>query len=273
MSKSKSKIRGIIKSEPLQLEQIKEDLRRLRLKDIINELDDALLAAQEGQQGYLGFLQRLVSCQVQAVHCRSVERRIKKACLYKAMSFECFDWNFQPELNAAQVKDLSELSFIVKNQPVLILGKSGTGKTHLATALGIRACQKGCRVKFYSFQQLLNHLYASLADETTEIVLDKMARLDLLIIDEVRHIRIKPEYASLFLDLVNRCQHRLSIVITSNISIHDWGQTLGNASITSAIVDRLLHNACVINIRHGRSYRTQGPNAPELLKIKEESKG
>jgi DNA replication protein DnaC len=258
-----------MKSEPLQLEQIKEDLRRLRLNDMIDVLDEALLSAQEGQQGYLGFLQRLVSRQVESVYRRSVERRIKKAFLYKAMSFESFDWNFQPELNVAQVKDLSELSFIVKNQPVLILGKSGTGKTHLATALGIRACQKGCRVKFYSFQQLLDQLYSSLADDTTGIVLDKIARLDLLIIDEVRDIRIKPEYASLFLDLVNRCQHRLSIVITSNISIHDWGQTLGNASITSAIVDRLLHNACIINIRHGRSYRTQGPDAPDLLKQKD----
>lgn len=252
-------------SKKIRLEKVKQDLRRLRLKDMAEVLDSILLDAEKERQGYLAFLDRLVSEQLEAVNCRSIQRRIKVASLYKGMTFDTFDWNFQPELNVPQVKDLAELHFIGKYQSVLIFGKTGTGKTHLATAFGIGACQLGYRVGFYKFQQLLDKLYASLADDSTDEVIAKLSRLDLLIIDEVREIRSKSEYPSLFIDLVNVCQGCVSIIITSSISIQEWGRALGNASITNAIVDRLFHNACVINITHGRSYRTQGPNAPEII--------
>ncbi len=252
-------------SKKIRLEKVKQDLRRLRLKDMAEVLDSTLFDAEKERQGYLAFLDRLVSEQLDAVNYRSIQRRIKVASLVKAMTFETFDWNFQPELNVPQVKDLAELHFIEKCQSVLILGKTGTGKTHLATAFGIGACQIGYRVGFYKFQQLLDKLYASLADDTTDEVIAKLSRLDLLIIDEVREIRAKTEYPSLFIDLVNACQGCVSIIVTSSISIGEWGKALGNASITNAIVDRLFHNACVINITHGRSYRIQGPNAPEII--------
>lgn len=253
-------------SKPLiMVEKVKQDLHQLRLKDMADALDSVLLEAEKERQGYLAFLDRLISIQVEAVNCRSIERRIKRASLYKRMSFECFDWNFQTQLNVPQVKDLSELGFITKHQSVLIFGKTGTGKTHLATALGLRACEVGYRVRFYKFQQLLNKLYSTLADDTTDEFIDMIARFDLLIIDEVRDIRSKPEYPSLFLDLINACQDGVSIIITSNVSIQDWASTMGNPSITNAIADRLFHKACIINITKGRSYRTQGPCAPTIL--------
>ena len=252
-------------SKKIRLEKVKQDLRRLRLKDMAEVLNSALLDAEKERQGYLAFLDRLISQQVEAVDCRSVQRRIKRASLYKEMTLDRFDWNFQPELNVPQVKDLAGLHFIEKHQPVLIFGKTGTGKTHLATGFGIQACGLGYRVGFYKFHQLLNKLYASLADDTTDEMIVRISRLDLLIIDEVREIRVKPEYPSLFIDLVNACHGCVSIVITSNISIQDWGNALGNPSITNAIVDRLFHNASVINITQGRSYRTQGPCAPEII--------
>ena len=252
-------------SPKVRLEKVKQNLRRLRLKDMAEVLDSSLLDAEKERQGYLAFLDRLVSEQLEAVNCRSIERRIKAGSLYKEMTFDTFDWNFQAELNVPQVKDLAELYFIEKCQPVLIFGKTGTGKTHLATAFGVGACQSGYRVGFYKFQQLLDKLYASLADDTTDEMIAKLSRLDLLIIDEVREIRARAEYPSLFIDLVNACQGCVSIITTSSISIQEWGSALGNASITNAIVDRLFHNACVINITHGRSYRTQGPNAPQII--------
>ena len=99
--------------------------------------------------GYLEFIAGLVKKQVTAVNAISLDRRIKKACFPEWLTFESFDWNFQPGLNVEYVKDLAGLSFIADRKPVLILGKTGTGKTHIATAFGIKACEYGYRVAFY----------------------------------------------------------------------------------------------------------------------------
>ena len=180
------------------------------------------------------------------------------------MTFDNFDWGFQPGLNVEYLKDLQELGFIVNRQPLLILGKTGTGKTHIATALGIKACEAGFKVQFHKLQQLLAMLYATLADDTTDEIIAKLTRQDLLIIDHFNYIRTKKEYPSLLLDLVSACHDRLALIVTTSISFEEWGDALGNPSITHAIVDRLFHRAGVINIRPGRSYRTEGPHAPKL---------
>lgn len=248
------------------IEKIKEDLRQLRLTDMAQALDVILKEAELERQGYLAFLDQLISKQLEARTARSLERRIKKAGLSRHMSFETFDWNFQPALNVEYVKDLAHLGFIAHHQPLLILGKIGTGKTFLANAFGIRACEAGYKVEFYTLQALLKKLYATLADDTTDEAIAKLVRLDLLIIDALGHIRSKPEYPSLMLDVVSACRHRTSLIITSNISFQEWGQILANPSITNAIVDRLFDHACLININPGRSYRTQGPHAPQFTK-------
>lgn len=246
------------------IETLKQDLRQLRLKDMAETLDSALDRAEKQREGYLTFLFQLVSTQLKARELRSVERRIKKAGLNKNMTFETYDWNFQPSLNVEYLKDLAELSFIPEHHPVLILGKSGTGKTHLAHALGIRACENGYQVDCYKLQTLLDKLYATLADDTTDEAIGRLARLDILIIDRIGYIRTRPEYPSLLLDLISACQNRTSLIITSSISFTEWGQAIGSPSIVNAIVDRIFHKARLINITPGKSYRTQGPEAPDL---------
>jgi DNA replication protein DnaC len=245
-------------------EKVKQDLLKLRLKDMAQALEAALQKAHQQKQGPLQFLAELVQKQLQGVENRSVKRRIQNAQLPPNMSFDNFDWNFQPSLNVEYLKDLQELGFIVNRQPLLILGKTGTGKTHIATALGIKACEAGFRVQFYKLQQLLATLYATLADDTTDEIITKLTRIDLLIIDHFNYIRTKDEYPSLLLDLVSACHNNLAIIVTTSISFEEWGDALGNPSITHAIVDRLFHHAGVINIRPGRSYRSDGPHAPKL---------
>jgi len=247
------------------IDKIKQDLRYLHLTDMAQALDLTIKEAEEARWGYLALIEQLVSKQVQARNGRSLQRRIKKARLPQHMTFDTFDWNFQPTLNVEYVKDLAELQFIAHRQPLLILGKSGTGKTHLATAFGRRACEIRYKVEFYTLQSLLKKLYATIADDTTDDTIAKLACLDLLIIDQVGYIRSKPEYPSLFLDLVCACQQRTSLILTSNISFQEWGQAIGNPSIINAIVDRLFDRACLININQGLSYRTQGPHAPKFI--------
>ena len=246
------------------IEKVKQDLRALRLKDMAQALEAALEKAHQEKQGNLQFLSQLVQIQVEAVRNRSLELRIHKAYFPPKMTFDNFDWTFQPGLNVEYLKDLQELGFIVNHQPLLILGKTGTGKTHIATALGIKACEAGFRVQFYKLQEVLTMLYATLADDTTDEIISKLTRLDLLIIDRFNYIRTKNEYPSLLLDLVSACHDRVALIVTTSISFEEWGDALGNPSITHAIVDRLFHNAGVINIRPGRSYRTEGPHAPNL---------
>ncbi len=244
--------------------QVKKQLRKLYLKDTAEYLDEALEKAQKKQLGHLSFLADLVGNQLKARMHRSLEKRLKTADFPRNMSFDNYDFNFQPSLNVEYLKDLMELSFVNNRQPLLILGKTGSGKTHISTGLGIRACQANFKVRFYSLQKLLAMLYTSLADDTTDEIIAGLSRLDLLIIDNVGSIRTKPEYPSLLLDLVSSCHGDTTFIVNSAISLEEWGSVLGNPSITNAIVDRLLHRAGVINFKDGRSYRTEGPDSPSI---------
>jgi DNA replication protein DnaC len=249
---------------PTLIETLQQDLRALRLKDMAEALETVLAQAERNQHGHIEFLATLVDKQRLAAHTRSLDRRIRMAGFPRNMTFDNFDWGFQPALNVEYLKNLKTLTFVAKHQPLLILGKTGTGKTHIATALGITACQAGFRVKFFKLQELMAQLYATLADDTTAETIARLTRLDLLIIDHIGFIRAKPEYPSLLLDLVCACQDHVALIITSSISLEEWGQAFGNHTITHDIVDRLFHRAGVINIRPGKSYRTQGPQAPQL---------
>ncbi len=159
-------------------------------------------------------------------------------------------------LNVEYLKDLMELSFVANRQPLLIFGKTGSGKTHIASSLGFLA-RAGFKVQFHSLQRLLATLYTSLADGTTDDMITALSRIDLIIIDNIGNIRTKQEYPSLLLDLVSTCRENSAFIITSNISLEDWGNVMGDPVITNASIDRLLHQAHVINIRHGRSYRNR----------------
>jgi len=234
---------------------------------MVEALDLCLKEAEQERCGYLAFLSTLLSHQIKGRSQRSIERRIKKAGLIPSMNFETFDWNFQPSLNVEYVKDLAQLDFVANYQPLLILGKSGSGKSHLANAFGIRACEAGYKVAFYTLQSLLKKLYATLADNTTDEIISQITRVDLLIIDALAFIRSKPEYPSLLLDLVRATQQQTALILTSHIGFQEWGEVIGNPSIANAIVDRLFYKACLININPARSYRTEGPHAPKVPQV------
>lgn len=246
------------------IEQVKKNLRKLYLRDMAEYLDQALDKAQKEQSGHVAFLSDIVNRQIEARERRSFERRLKTADIPGNMTFDNFDFNFQPSLNIEYLKDLMALSFMAERQPVLIFGKTGTGKTHISASLGILACRAGFKVQFHSLQKLLATLYTSLADGTTDDMITSLSRLDLLIIDSIGNIRPKPEYPSLLLDLIGTCRENTAFIITSDISLEDWGAVMGDPVTTNASIDRLLHQAHVINIRPGLSYRTQGPGAPKL---------
>jgi DNA replication protein DnaC len=245
------------------LDNLKDNLRRLGLKKMLEILDEALETAQKLSQGYVGFLSYLVDQELSDRLDRRRDRRIKEARFPEHKTLDAFDFAFQPSISVEQVKDLHELRFIDEARPVLILGKPGTGKSHLAISLGLCACCHGYTVRFYTAHSLVKLLYASMADDSTDRLLARLARIDLLVIDDLGYLRCTPEHASLFFDLICSRYQQKAIVITSNISMKEWGRSLGDEILTSAVIDRLMHRASVINIKRGKSWRTEGPESPQ----------
>lgn len=247
---------------PSTLEELRRDLERLGLRAMLACLDDALDEAARLEQGYATFLAGLVAREVLARADAAAERRMKAAGFPEIKTFDAFDWSFQPGLDVQQAKDLMNLQFIRDGRPLLLLGRPGTGKTHLSLAYGALAAQRGFTVRFYTAQRLLAELFASLADDTSARLIARLARVDLLIIDDLRHIPPRAEYAPLFFDLVEARYQRKPILLSSNIGVRQWGHVLGNPVLTASIVDRLMDRAHVLNIKRGRSYRIEGPQAP-----------
>ena len=247
---------------PSTLDELRRNLERLKLRAMARHLDAALEHASQLEQGYIAFVAGLVEREVLSRLESSTRRRMSMAKFPAIKTFDTFDWAFQPGLNVQLVKDLANLQYIDQARPVLLLGKPGTGKSHISIAYGVLAAQRGYTVRFYKASRLLADLYASLADGTTERLISALARLDLLIIDDMRHVPVRPEHATLLFDLIEARHLRKSTMVSSNLSVKAWGEILGNPALVASLVDRLMERAHVINIRRGRSYRAEGPDAP-----------
>lgn len=251
-----------VREIPISLpDELRRNLRTLRMSAILDHLDEALERATNLEQGYITFLAGLVEHEVLARADTSATNRLTAAKFPELKTFDTFDWAFQKGLNIQLVKDLMTLHFVRQGRPALLLGRPGTGKTHISIGLGVLAVQQGFTVRFYKAAQLLQDLYASLADGSTERLLGRLARVDLLILDDLRKVPPRPDYATLLFDLIEARHQKKSTLVSSNLSVKEWGDVLGNPPLTASLVDRLMERAHVLNIRRGRSYRTEGPDA------------
>ena len=204
---------------PSALDQLKRDLERLKLRTMLSSLDEALSVAQKTEQGYVTFLAGLASCELLTQNEAAVARRLKAAGFPQVRTFDTFDWTFQPGLNIQLVKDLMNLQFIQGARPVLLLGRPGTGKSHLSMAYGHLAALAGYSVRFFNASKLLAALYAALADHSVERFITRLSRLDLLIIDDLRELPPRPEYASLLFDLIDARYNKRAIILSSNLQV------------------------------------------------------
>jgi DNA replication protein DnaC len=247
---------------PTVLDELRRNLERLKLRAMLAALDDALDQAATLQQGYASFLAGLVAKEVLAQADAASARRIRDADFPATKTFDTFNWTFQVTLNVQLVKDLMNLDFVRQARPVLLLGRPGTGKSHIGIAYGHLAALAGYQVRHFAVSRLLSTLYAALADNSVDRLVRRLARVDLLILDDLRQVPPKPEYASLLFDVVDARHGKKATILSSNLSVNAWGKVLGNPSLTASIVDRLMERAHVINIKRGRSYRSDGPDAP-----------
>lgn len=200
------------------------------------------------------FLAACLQREVAAREAHGGEGRIKAARFPARKSLEDFDYDHQRSLKRDVIAHLGTLDFVTAKENVIFLGPPGTGKTHLSTGLGIRACQAGHRVAFATAAEWVARLADAHHAGRLEDELVRLGRIPLLIIDEVGYIPFKAEAANLFFQLVSSRYERASLIVTSNMPFGRWGEVFGDDVVAAAMIDRLVHHAEVISLK-GDSYR------------------
>lgn len=165
-----------------------------------------------------------------------------------------FDFSYQPSISKSQILDLVSLRFLETFDNILLIGSSGVGKTHLATAIGIEASSKRVSTYFIHFQTLMAKIKKAISENRVEHLIKNYAKYKILIIDELGYLPIKKDYASIFFQLVAARYEKHSTIITSNQPLSKWGEVFGDPVIANAIIDRLVHHSTIIKIG-GKSYR------------------
>lgn len=230
-------------------------LQHLRLGRIADVLDGHTQRAVAANMSYLDFLRGLIQEAMQAQDNRLVQRRIKAARFPYLKTLEHFDFSFQPSMSRQKIADLATLRFVENHENVILLGPPGVGKTHVAIALALTACEAGYKVLFITLADLVAQLHAALADHSLTARLKALSRVALLIVDEVGYVPLDKTGADHLFQIIARRYETGSIILTSNKAFTEWGTLLGGDSVVaSAILDRLLHHSVVFNIK-GESYR------------------
>lgn len=239
--------------------RLRRVLDTLRLPTLAAALPELLAWARKERPTPLALLDRALGPDADHTLARAIDRRLLDSGLPDRPTLETFRFEFQPSLDKALVMQLAELDFLAAHEDLVLSGKSGTGKSHIVKALAVRACAAGARVLYRQFRVLMDELYAGLADETYERRLRRYARVPFLVIDDVGLGRVRraadePSAAHMLFALVDQRVGRASTALTSNIKLSAWGSYLGDAALTMAILDRMIHHATRIEI-DGPSWR------------------
>ena len=169
-------------------------------------------------------------------------------------SLETFPYARQPGINRKQIRAFAELDFVAKHENLVLVGPTGVGKTGLACGLLLKALQNGHRCQFIRAQDLFDEMYASLADRSTRRLLNRLARLDVLLIDEFGYLNLKPEQSNTFFKLMEERYHRHSTILTTNLVYDEWHNFLGNKPMVEALLSRVRHYCHTVTI-NGPSLR------------------
>ena len=231
------------------------DLRKLKLGGFGETLELRLVKAQKDELSHLAFITLVIQDEIERREARKLTVRIQKASFEEEKTLEGFDFAFNPRITRGTITDLATCLFVEKREHLLIYGKTGVGKTHLAQAIGHEACRRGYHVLFVKAVKMLRHLFASRADQSWERQIKKYLHPDLLIIDDFGLTALTPIQAEDIYEVITERHLRSSIVMTSNRPPQDWVALFPDPVMANSALDRLSHNAHHLMIDEGESYR------------------
>jgi DNA replication protein DnaC len=240
--------------EPPSTLLLRHHLKVLKLPTMLR--DYAAVAAACGQEriDYAGFLLRLAERELLERERKATERRLKEAAFPVVKTIDTFDFAARTSLNETLVRELLRGEYLERRENVLLVGNPGTGKTHLATALGFAACTAGKRVRFTSTTALVTLLLEMRENRSLQRFHKQLERLDLLILDELGYVPFAKAGAELLFDVVARAYERSSLIVTTNLPFENWTEVLGSERLTGAMLDRLTHRVHILEA-NGESYR------------------
>jgi len=229
-------------------EELEQLLKNLKLKRMAAIYDEQLRAAEKEQVSYSEFLTRLMRAQFHARQEGALEWRIRRANLPERWTLETFPFARQPGVNRKQIRGFAELEFIAKAENLVLVGKTGVGKTGLACGLLLKALENGYRCQFIKAQDLFDEMYASLADRSSRRLLKRLARLHVLAIDELGYVNLKPEQSNIFFKLMEERYRQHPTIITTNLVYDEWPNFLGSRPLVEALLSRLRHQCHTVHI-------------------------
>ena len=237
--------------------ELQRSLRRLSLSGMAAALEARLLEAQTDRSAPLDFLSALVADELLRRGDRLLQRRIKAAAFRdQGKSLDTFDFDFNKKMNRRLVFELATARFVAQHEDGLFLGPPGTGKSHLAQAIGLAVIQQGYRVLYREAHQLLDELADAQLAGTRKPFVEQLTNVPFLVVDDLGMRKLPHTAAEDLLEIIMRRYERASTLLTSNRPVEDWGKLLGDTAAVTALLDRLLHHAHVLTCGP-RSWRTR----------------
>lgn len=235
-------------SATASLEQsvVQQQCKVLRLPSVAGQCSQLAEQAQREHQTYLGYLEALLAGEVEDRERRTVGRRLLEAHLPRVKTLEDFDFAQAPQISAARMADLAEGGYIERAEPVVFIGESGTGKTHLLTGLCVAACRQRRRVRFTTAANLVNELVEAKHQLQLRRVLARWARYDLIAIDEVGYVPLAEVGAEFLFQVIAERAEQAAVILTTNLPFSEWTQVIPNARLCKALLDRITDRAHII---------------------------
>ena len=233
---------------------LEHHLKHLKLPTMAREYTSLAEVCAKDRSDYPEYLLRLAERELLNRERKSVERRLKDARFPVPKTVDSFDFTSQASVNEQLYRELLRGAYIDAHENVLFIGNSGTGKTHMATALGFAACAQGRRVRFYGVTALVTELLEARENRRLERLMVQLTRNHLLILDELGYVPFSKVGAELLFDVVSRAYERQSLAVTTNLPFENWVEVMGSERLTGALLDRLTHRVHIIEA-NGESYR------------------